>query len=115
MTDLVIWHNPRCSKSRETLALLRAHGFDPTIVPYLTQPPNEQELRTALFRLNLKAIEIMRRKEKRFTELGFGQDSPENDLIAAMVENPVLIERPIVFKGSKAAIGRPPEAVLAIV
>lgn len=114
MSEIVIWHNPRCSKSRETLKLLGEHGVDPTIRPYLNDPPSEAEIRDALARLGLRPIEMMRRKEKRFRELGLSRDSDDDTLIRAMAENPILIERPILFAGDRAAIGRPPEKVLEI-
>jgi len=114
MGALTIWHNPRCSKSRETLALLRGRGLAPELRLYLQDPPDAQELRAALSALGLPAAGLLRRREKRLRELGLGPDSPEPALIAAMAENPILIERPVVFSGARAAIGRPPEAVLSI-
>jgi arsenate reductase len=114
MNDLTIWHNPRCSKSRETLALLKANGHTPVIRLYLTDPPDAAEISACLDVLGINAIDLMRVKEKQFKELGLSKELPSDRLIAAMAENPVLIERPIVFSASKAAIGRPPEAVLAI-
>jgi len=114
MTDLVLWHNPRCSTSRKTLALLQENGHAPAIVAYLASPPSENALRQAARLLNLPAIAMMRVKEKRFAELGLHQNSPDSLLITAMAENPILIERPILFTPTKAAIGRPPENVLRI-
>lgn len=111
---LTIWHNPRCSKSRATLALLRDRGLEPAVRRYLEESPGEDELRAALAALRLPAAKVVRRGERRFRELGLSTDMPESALLAAMVENPVLIERPIVFCGGRAAIGRPPEAVLDI-
>ena len=107
---VTIWHNPRCSKSRQTLALLDA----PVIRTYLTDAPNETELVAALDLLDMKPIQLMRRGEKLFKELGLNKDDDDSVLLAAMVEHPILIERPIVFANGKAAIGRPPEAVLEI-
>ena len=111
---VTIWHNPRCSKSRQTLALLEENGAAPKIRPYLNDPPNSSELRAALEQLGINAIDLVRRGEKAFKEAGLSPDSSEADLIAAMVKHPILIERPIVFTEKGAAIGRPPEAVLDI-
>jgi arsenate reductase len=113
---ITIFHNPRCSKSRDTLALLRKKGISPTIVAYLEQPPSPAELGKLLSRLGfVDARQLMRKNEAEYTELGL--DNPGLDqeaLIAAMVAHPRLIERPIVVNGEKAAIGRPPENVLTI-
>lgn len=114
MSDLILWHNPRCSKSRQALDLLRARGLDPMIVLYLADARDEKQLRDAQAQLGLAAIDMMRRKEKRFAELGLSADSSEDTLITAMAENPVLIERPILFRGGKAVIGRPTEAILTL-
>ena len=106
-----IWHNPRCSKSRQTLALIEAKA-PVEVRHYLQDTPSAEELKVALVALGLPAIDIIRTSEARFTELGLSADSGEDTLIAAMVDNPILIERPIVFAGKRAAIGRPPETVL---
>jgi len=112
---VTIYHNPRCSKSRQTLALLQERGIEPEVVEYLKTPPSKTRLKTLLGMLGLKPRELMRHKEAPYKELGLDDGSLKNDaLIAAMVENPVLIERPIVVCGERAAIGRPPEAVLDI-
>lgn len=110
-----ILHNPRCSKSRATLELLRKHGIEPEVTLYLETPPSPPELRSILQRLGLRPIELIRKGEPEFRELGL--DSPgvsDDQLIDAMAQHPRLIERPIVLAGSRAAIGRPPESVLAI-
>lgn len=110
-----ILHNPRCSKSRATLDLLRDRGIEPEITLYLETPPSRDELRSILRRLGMKPIELMRKGEAEFRSLGL--DAPgvsDERLIEAMVRHPRLIERPIVLAGDKAAIGRPPEAVLTI-
>lgn len=112
--NLIIWHNPRCTKSRQTLALLEDRGLHPQIRRYLEDPPTTAEIRTALRALGLAPIGLMRTKETLFSDLGLGTDSPEDQLIGAMAAHPRLIERPVVFNGDKAALGRPPEAVLAI-
>ena len=108
---ITIWHNPRCSKSRQTLALIEASGAEVSIRRYLENPPNLAELETARAALGLGPIQMMRSGEARFKELGLSKDSDEVALMRAMAENPILIERPILFKGSKAIIGRPPETV----
>lgn len=112
--SVTIWHNPRCSKSRATLALLEDKGIAPEIRRYLDDAPSEGEIRAALKALGIPAIGLVRRGEKRFRELGLSAETDEATLIAAMAANPVLIERPVVFKGEKAVLGRPPEAVLDI-
>jgi arsenate reductase len=110
-----IFHNPRCSKSRATLALLQEHGFEPEITLYLENPPNAGELRSILGKLGLTARQLMRTSEAEFRELGLSDESlSEQALIAAMATHPRLIERPIVLANGRAAIGRPPEAVLDI-
>ncbi|MCA1175890.1 MULTISPECIES: arsenate reductase (glutaredoxin) [unclassified Pantoea] len=112
-----IYHNPRCSKSRETLALLQDKGIEPDVVLYLETPPDEQALKTLLQQLGMSsARELMRRKEDLYKELNLADsDLSEDQLLQAMVAHPKLIERPIVINGDQARIGRPPEAVLEIV
>jgi len=112
--SVTIWHNPRCSKSRETLALLRGRGEEPIIVPYLTTPPSGDDIRRIIALLGVAPIDLVRRREKRFAELGLRTDSRAETLIKAMAENPILIERPIVLANGRAALGRPPENVLGI-
>ncbi|QQD21044.1 arsenate reductase (glutaredoxin) [Oceanospirillaceae bacterium ASx5O] len=115
MSEIRIYHNPRCSKSRETLALLQAQGHQPQVVEYLKDTPNTAELRDILTRLGIPARDLLRTKEDEYKTLGL--DNPaltEADIIAAMVAHPKLIERPIVVKGTQARIGRPPEQVLEI-
>ncbi|MTJ02849.1 arsenate reductase (glutaredoxin) [Idiomarina piscisalsi] len=114
MSEVTIYHNPRCSKSRQTLELLKEKSIEPDVVEYLKTPPNAAELKDILNKLGLSADELMRKKEAIYKELGLAGVSDENELITAMVNNPKLIERPIVIKGDKAAIGRPPESVLDI-
>jgi arsenate reductase len=112
---LTIYHNPRCSKSRQTLALLEEKGHAPRIVKYLETPPDTAELGRLLDLLGLEPRELMRKREAPYRALGL--DDPAKDrqaLIAAMVANPILIERPIVVADGKARLGRPPEAVLEI-
>ncbi len=111
-----IYHNPRCSKSRQTLAILEEHGEEPEIVKYLETPPTEDELRKIVRMLGLSSPrELMRRKEKEYKELGLDDESlSDDDLIRAMAAHPRLIERPIVIKDGKAALGRPPEKIIGI-
>lgn len=112
---VTIYHNPRCSKSRETLELLEGKGVQPRIVKYLESPPTAAELKQVLKKLGMKPRDIMRKGEARYAELGLkDKDLKDDELIALMVANPILIERPIVVNGGKAAVGRPPEAVLKI-
>ena len=113
-TQLTIWHNPRCTKSRETLALLQARGLQPAVRLYLVDAPSEAEIVAVRNALGVTADAMIRKGEKAFRELGLGSAS-EAELIDAMVAHPILIERPIVILDGRAAIGRPPEAVLAIV
>jgi arsenate reductase len=118
MTDSVtIYHNPRCSKSRETLSLLKDNGIDPDVVLYLETPPNSATLRKLLTMLGMNsARELMRQKEDLYKELNLSDSQlSEEALIQAMVDNPKLIERPIVVSNGQARIGRPPEQVLEIV
>jgi len=112
---VTIYHNPRCSKSRQTLALLEENGVKPKIVDYLKTPPTTAELKRILKQLGLKARDIVRKGEAAYAEFGLKDGSHTDDeLLALMVKNPILIERPIVVSGDKAAMGRPPEAVLKI-
>ncbi len=114
--SVVIYHNPRCSKSRQTLALLQAQGIEPEVVEYLKTPPSATELQTILSLLGLSARQLMRRKEALYTELNLADESlSEAQLVQAMVDHPKLIERPIVLANGKAALGRPPENVLTII
>ncbi|WP_028300918.1 arsenate reductase (glutaredoxin) [Oceanospirillum beijerinckii] len=114
MTTVTLHHNPRCSKSRATLALLEEKGIEPQIRLYLDEPLSEQEIRSLLSKLNVSPIDMMRTKEAEFKEQGLSKDSADETLIAAMVTTPKLIERPIAETDSAAAIGRPPENVLEI-
>ncbi len=118
MTDSVtIYHNPRCSKSRETLSLLKDNGIDPNVVLYLDTPPDADTIGKLIKMLGLSsARELMRQKEDLYKSLNLADSQlSEEQLIRAMVENPKLIERPIVVKNGQARIGRPPEQVLEIV
>ncbi len=113
MTDVTIYHNPRCSKSRETLKLIEDKGIAPRVVEYLKTPPSAAELAAILAALGKKPAEIVRKKEA--AEAGIDPAALDDAaLIAAMAAHPAIIERPIVVNGAKAALGRPPESVLAI-
>lgn len=112
---ITIYHNPRCSKSRAAVELVCEHGFEPEIIEYLKSPPDEATLIAILARLRMAPRDLMRTQEAPYRELDL--DDPElsdEELIAAMVQNPILIERPIVVAGRKAVVGRPPERVLEI-
>ena len=112
---LKIYHNPRCSKSRQTLQLLKDNNLEPEVVKYLETPPSAGELEEILDLLGLEPRELMRRKEKEYKALGLDDPNLSREaLIQAMVEHPRLIERPIVIKDGRAVIGRPPEKVLEL-
>jgi len=112
---VTLYHNPRCSKSRAALKLLRDKGVEPEIVEYLKTPPDAKTLGGFLDRLGMEPRQLMRKSEAPYKELGLADATrPRAALIAAMVENPILIERPIVVNGEKVALGRPPENVLDI-
>ncbi|MEG3768651.1 arsenate reductase (glutaredoxin) [Alteromonas sp. 14N.309.X.WAT.G.H12] len=116
MKMITLLHNPRCSKSRQTLALLQDKGIAPEIVEYLKQPLNKTQLTEIAEKLGVSSYrEMMRTKEAEFKQLGLDdKNTSENDLLEAMISVPKLIERPVVIVEDKARIGRPPEAVLEI-
>lgn len=112
---VIIYHNPRCSKSRLTLALLQERGLDLEIIEYLNNPPNAKTLDMLLKKLDLEPREFMRRNEATYSELSLDDDALDRKfLIHAMIKNPILIERPIVIANNQARLGRPPERVLEI-
>ncbi len=111
--SVIIYHNPKCSKSRRTLALLEENGVSPEIVPYLETPPGPAEFKRLLGLLGKTAADILRPKEAR--EAGLSRDMSEAELIQGMIANPRVIERPIVVKGDAAVLGRPPENVLSLI
>lgn len=111
---VTLWHNPRCSKSREALALLQARGVTVTERRYLDDVPTLEDLRQAQARLGLSVLEMMRTKEAAFRARGLTRDSADEVLLQAMAEEPKLIERPVAFSDKGAVIGRPPERVLEI-
>ena len=108
---LTIYYNPKCSKSRATLALLKEHGADPQVIDYLETPPTAAELRGLVARLGIAPKELVRKGEDVFKAKYAGRDLTDEQWIAAMVADPILIERPIVVAGDQAEIGRPPERV----
>jgi arsenate reductase len=114
--SVTIYHNPKCSKSRQTLSLLNDQGIEPTIIEYLKKPPTKEELTKILAKLKLKPRDLIRKKEDEYAicqldDMSFSDD----EIIDFMVKHPILIERPIVLANNKAAIGRPPENVLDII
>ena len=114
MTDITIWHNPRCSKSRISLALLTEQGVEPIEVRYLETPPSKAEIKRVLELLGIAPIALMRRGEAALKALQLSSDSTDEQLLEAMASHPILIERPVVFRDNKAVIGRPPENVLEL-
>ena len=113
--SVIIYHNPKCSKSRQTLALLEKHGVTPTLIEYLKTPPPAKKLKEILTQLGMVTRDLMRRKEAIYSECELNNpDLSEDDLIGFMIKHPILIERPIVLANGKAALGRPPEQVLEI-
>jgi arsenate reductase len=113
--DVVLYHNPRCSKSRETLRLLQERGIEPRVIEYLKTPPSAATLGKIIDQLGIAPHELLRKKEPAFSELGLDERLDDrNAVIQAMVSEPVLMERPIVVTSAGARIGRPPEAVLAL-
>ncbi len=110
-----IWHNPRCSKSRQTLQLLQERGLEPTVRRYLEDSPAAMEIEEVLRMLGLEPRQLMRRREAPFAELALKDPSHDRAaLVQAMADHPVLIERPVVIHDGKAALGRPPDAVLSL-
>ena len=113
--NVKIYHNPRCGKSRQTLQLLKEQGIEPEVIEYLKTPPSVQELDDILQKLGMEPRELMRKKEAEYKAGGLDDAALDRqELVKAMVDNPILIERPIVIANGKAAVGRPPETVLAI-
>ncbi|MBX2816778.1 MAG: arsenate reductase (glutaredoxin) [Saprospiraceae bacterium] len=109
-----IYHNPRCRKSREALNIIQNYGVDPEIVLYLEMPPTLKELKDVLDKLGMGAGEIVRREEKLYKQEYSDKDLSDDQWLRILADNPKLIQRPIVVKGKKAVIGRPPESVQAL-
>ena len=114
MTTVTIWHNPRCSKSRSALAILEENGVTPIEVKYLETPPSKSDIVTVLAALAMEAKDIVRKGEAVYKTLNLSAQSTNEEILNALVENPILIERPIIISGDRAVIGRPPENVLSI-
>jgi arsenate reductase len=115
MADFTIYHNPRCSKSRQTLAILNEKAIEPTVIEYLKAPPSKETLKATLAALNLKPQDIMRQSESEYKESGLNNpELSEDQQLELMHQFPKVIQRPIVVSGKKAVIGRPPENVLEL-
>jgi arsenate reductase len=113
--SVVIYHNPRCTKSRQTLALLQEKGIEPEVIEYLKTPPSYDDLVAIIGKLNITPRQLLRNKEPEYKELGLDNpDLSDQQIIQAMIDTPKLMERPIFVNKDKAAIGRPPENVLEI-
>ena len=112
---VTIYHNPRCSKSRQTLQLLQDRGIEPEIVEYLKTPPTSDEIEAVLLKLGMEPRALMRTKETAYREADMADEAlSRRQLIELMVDNPIVIERPLIVNGARAALGRPPESVLSI-
>jgi arsenate reductase (glutaredoxin) len=114
MADYTIYHNPRCAKSRATLALLQQHGVEPKVIEYLKEPPTAAELKAIVAKLGIQPEALVRRNEEIYKERYAGRTLTDEQWIAAMVRHPILIERPILVVGKRAVLGRPPENVEAL-
>ncbi len=114
VSTCIIYHNPRCSKSRATLALLESRGLAPQVIEYLKTPPTVAELKVLLAQLGMRPGDLVRTGEPEYQTKAAGKVLTDEQLIALMTDNPALIERPIVVVGERAAIGRPPENVLSL-
>jgi len=115
MRNITIWHNPRCSKSRNAATLLEERGIEAEVVKYLDTPPSKEEIKEVLKMLGISARELMRTKEAIYKELNLKNVEDEEKLIEAMAEHPKLIERPVVIKDGKAALGRPIEKIIELI
>lgn len=115
MTKFTIYHNPKCSKSRATLALLQEHGVEPQIIEYLQRPPTQAELAAIIAKLGIEPEQLLRKGEDVYKAKYAGKTLTDAQWIDAMVSDPILIERPIVVSGKQAVLGRPPENVLELV
>jgi len=109
---ITIYHNPRCGKSRAALAVLEKHGVEPMVVEYLKNPPTKEDLRSILKKLGMTAGQIARKGEDIYSEKFFGKAMSDEQWLEALVQYPILIERPIVIKDDRALLGRPPEKIL---
>ncbi len=111
---ITLYHNPRCSKSRETLALLRERGVEPDVVEYLKTPPTADDVRRLVKQLGVAPHDILRTNEAPYKELGLSKESTLDEIAEAVAAHPILLQRPIAVRGDKAAMGRPPENVLPL-
>lgn len=111
---IYIYHNPRCSKSRQALSLIKEKGYEPVVIEYLKEIPTAKEFKTLLAKLNMKPEQLLRKGEKEYKEKLKNLNLSDEEWIHIMLENPVLIERPIVVKGNKGVVGRPIENVLEL-
>lgn len=109
---VTIYHNPRCSKSRQALALLREHGVEPTVVEYLREPPTKTAVTGLLRKIGGEPHDLLRRREAPYRELGLGPGASRATIAAAIARHPILMERPVVVRGDRAVIARPPERAL---
>lgn len=115
MSEFQIFHNPRCSKSRETLALLKENGIEPEVIEYLTNPPTPEQLDAVIRKLQVEPQAIVRKKETLYKEMELADKTlTRSEWLQTLADNPKLIERPIVIRGQSARIGRPPEAVMEL-
>lgn len=112
--QVVIYHNPRCTKSRQTLNLLREHGVEPAVIEYLKAPPSKAKIKELITALGIEPHALLRTKEEAYGRRGLSKQSSSDVIAEAIAAEPILLERPIVVVGAKAAIGRPPENVLAL-
>ena len=111
MNDITIWHNPKCSKSREAMSILEDNNCEAIVIKYLETSPTKDEITTALTMLGMNPRELMRTKEDIYKELNLQEENDYDKLVDAMVSNPKLIERPVIFKGNQAIIGRPTDKI----
>lgn len=114
MATITIWHNPRCSKSRTALAILQERGVTPVEIKYLETPPSKADIVKTLAALNMEAKDIVRKGEAVYKTLNLSAESSNDEILDALVDNPILIERPIIISGDRAVIGRPPENVASL-
>jgi arsenate reductase len=114
-TQFTIYHNPRCSKSRNTLALLQQHGIEPLVIEYLKNSPSKSELKAIVGKLGLEPEQIVRKGEETYKSEFAGKTLSDDQWLDALAGNPILIERPIVVKGNRAVVGRPPENILDLI
>jgi arsenate reductase (glutaredoxin) len=115
LMDVTIWHNPRCSKSRQTLELLRSRGVEPRVIEYLKTPPTTGEIRRVLDLMGVSPHALVRSGETVYRDEGLSKTTSDDTLVEAMFHNPILIERPVVIADDTAVLGRPPEKVLSII